>query len=116
MYNLIHPDQAETTLVEIFEALSTCCPSPLQHVSSAEWVQEVANKGQHKVKMTTPMLEEQLSRFEILWGGGSSGHMALFRTENVRRALAGCPEVLEVKSVAELVKPYYPHWVDMAKS
>lgn len=115
-YNLVHPDQAETTLVETFEALSACCTSPLQHVSSAEWVQEVASKGQHKVKMSPPMLEEQLSQFEILWGGGSPGHMVLFRTENVRRALAGCPEVLEVKSVAELVKTYYPHWVDMANS
>lgn len=35
-YNLVHADQVEKTLVEASKALSACCSSPLQHVSSAE--------------------------------------------------------------------------------
>lgn len=39
----------------------------------------------------------------------------MYRTENVRRALADCPEILEVKSMAELVRTYHPQWVNLTK-
>ena len=88
----------------MFEIVSVCCSSPLRCVAPSKWIEEIASKGQHKVKLSTPFLDEQLSQHDVWWGGGNPGHMAMYRTENVRRALADCPEILVVKSVAELVR------------
>lgn len=116
VYNLAHPKQAESiTMAEAFEIVSACCSSPLRCVAPSKWIEEVSSKGQHKVKLSTSFLDEQLSQHDVWWGGGSPGHMAMYRTENVRRALADCPEILEVKSMAELVRTYHPQWVNLTK-
>jgi thioester reductase-like protein len=107
-FNVVSPHDETITLGDTFKIISDCCSTPLREVSSAEWLQLLREGGKRGMKLATPMLQERLAD-SLIWWDTSSG-MSTYETTNLRKALAKSPEILNVKSVPDLLRTYYDHW------
>ncbi|KAF7180982.1 hypothetical protein CNMCM7691_000111 [Aspergillus felis] len=109
-YNLVRPDQAQSvTWEETFEIVNENCTVPLQRVSPSQWIDIFAEHGDEREKAGVSILKDRLDKNSVWWGL-DKGTMALFETSNIRRALSQFPEILEVPSVADLIKTYLAVW------
>ncbi|GFF30084.1 lovastatin nonaketide synthase [Aspergillus udagawae] len=109
-FNLVRPDQAQTvTWEETFEILSQNCTMPLRRVSPSQWIDIFAEHGNEREKAGVSVLKDKLGG-NLVWWALDEGTMALYETSNMRRALSHFPEILEVPSVADLIKTYLPLW------
>jgi thioester reductase-like protein len=109
-FNLVRPDQAQTvTWEETFEILSQNCTMPLRRVSPSQWIDIFAEQGNEREKAGVSLLKDKLGG-NLVWWALDEGTMALYETSNMRRALSHFPEILEVPSVADLIKTYLPLW------
>ncbi|GFF60843.1 lovastatin nonaketide synthase [Aspergillus udagawae] len=111
-YNLVRPDQAQSvTWEETFEILNENCTVPLRRVSPSQWIDIFAEHGNEREKAGVSILKDRLDKNSVWWGV-DKGTMALYETSNMRRALAQFPEILEVPSMADLLKAYLPRWTN----
>ncbi|GIC87841.1 type I iterative polyketide synthase [Aspergillus udagawae] len=109
-FNLVRPDQEQTvTWEETFEILSQNCTMPLRRVSPSQWIDIFAEHGNEREKAGVSLLKDKLGG-NLVWWALDEGTMALYETSNMRRALSRFPEILEVPSVADLIKTYLPLW------
>ncbi|GFF25207.1 lovastatin nonaketide synthase [Aspergillus udagawae] len=109
-FNLVRPDQEQTvTWEETFEILSQNCTMPLRRVSPSQWIDIFAEHGNEREKAGVSLLKDKLGG-NLVWWALDEGTMALYETSNMRRALSHFPEILEVPSVADLIKTYLPLW------
>ncbi|KAF3389382.1 Compactin diketide synthase mokB [Penicillium rolfsii] len=107
-FNVVSYHDATITLRDTFKMISDCCPTPLREISSAEWLQLLREGGKKSMKIATPMLQERLADSLIFWD--SSSGMSTYETTNLRKALASSPEILNDKSMPDLLRTYYDHW------
>lgn len=119
-YNLVHPNPDASTIdllstFELINKLHCQDSSPMRGVPYAEWLKKVShsNEGQkNRLWPLMPMLEEKVfgdrTRWEMQQG------MPEFKTDNMRRALATCPELLQCPPIPSLVPIYLPYWIEAA--
>ncbi|PKX95178.1 putative polyketide synthase [Aspergillus novofumigatus IBT 16806] len=109
-FNLVRPDQTQTvTWEETFEILNQSCTVPLRRVSPEQWIDIFAEHGNEREKAWISILKERLDG-NLVWWAVDKGTMAFYETSNMRRALSRFPEILEVPSMAALIKTYLSVW------
>ncbi|KAL9627021.1 MAG: hypothetical protein Q9164_007729, partial [Protoblastenia rupestris] len=98
-YNLVHVDP--TTSIDLptsFEIINKIgLKTPMRGIAYSEWLNNVLKASNDPLRPLAPMLEEKVlgnrTRWEMQQG------MPVFGTENLRRALATCPKLLQPPSI-----------------
>jgi L-tyrosine reductase len=113
-YNLVHLDP--TTLFDLptlFEMINNMgLKKAMRGIAYSEWLNNISKASDDPLRPLAPMLEEKVmgnrTRWEMQQG------MPVFGTENSRRALATCPELLQSPSIAALFEVCMPNWLRAA--
>ncbi|KAI9698122.1 MAG: hypothetical protein M1836_004124 [Candelina mexicana] len=113
-FNLVHPDSnALFDLPNTFELINELgLKKPMRAVAYSEWLQNLSEASDDPLQPLTPMLEEKVQGDRTRWE--MQQDMPIFGTENLRRALAACPELLQSPSISSLFKVCMPNWLRAA--
>ncbi|KAK6826532.1 hypothetical protein RU639_005411 [Aspergillus parasiticus] len=108
-FNITQPDQDKViTLGEVYTILNNYSPTPLVCVPTAEFIKRLTKKRDSLIQVSSSILAERLAGHRIWWDDWE--YMAAYGTENLRRAMADHPDIIELKPVPELLKVYYNFW------
>ncbi|KAE8356836.1 hypothetical protein BDV28DRAFT_41348 [Aspergillus coremiiformis] len=108
-FNITQPDQDKVmTFAGIFDILSEYSPSPMRCISTVDFIQQYTKKGDSQVKVSAPVVAERLSVHKIWWDDWD--YMAVYSTENLQRAMANNPDIIQLRPTHELLKVYYNYW------
>ncbi|PYI32029.1 putative NRPS-like enzyme [Aspergillus indologenus CBS 114.80] len=110
-YNVVHPTAGSgVELSTIFTLLNQVRgKTSLRPVPYSEWVGVLSQTHESPLRSLLPLLEEKVWEGRSLWEMQQG--MPEFGTENLCRALAAAPQLLECPSPASLVVRYSPHWL-----
>ncbi|KAE8368107.1 hypothetical protein BDV27DRAFT_154279 [Aspergillus caelatus] len=108
-FNITQPDQDKVlTLGQVYNILSEYSPTPLISIPTAEWMKKFTKKRDSQIQVSSSILAERLADHRIWWDDWE--YMAAYGTENLRRAMADHPDIIDLKPVPELLKVYYDFW------
>ncbi|KAH8432819.1 uncharacterized protein LDX57_010448 [Aspergillus melleus] len=109
-FNVVLPGEGQKiTLKDIFDLLSQICPSPLRSMSFPEWAELYMKGGDTNIKVVGPVLVDRLAGYRLWWD--EMDHISPYSTVNLHHALSEHPEILQLKSMRELLKTYYEYWM-----
>ncbi|RAH65256.1 acetyl-CoA synthetase-like protein [Aspergillus aculeatinus CBS 121060] len=110
-YNVVHPTTGSSVeLSTIFTLLNQVRgKTPLRAVPCSEWVGILSQTRESPLQSLLPLLEEKVWEGRSIWE--MQQWMPEFGTENLCRALADAPQLLECPSPTSLVVRYSPHWL-----
>lgn len=109
-FNIVRLNQDDTVSWRgVFELLGQCSSRPLRCVSPSEWIQRLAEKGGTGIRGGASIVTDKVRENMIWWGVGDQD-MAVYETDNLRRALSGSPDLWEIPPVFKMLKTYYPLW------
>ncbi|KAK1148125.1 Type I Iterative Polyketide synthase (PKS) [Aspergillus melleus] len=113
-FNVVLPGEGQKiTLKDIFDLLSQICPSPLRSMSFPEWAELYMKGGDTNIKVVGPVLVDRLAGYRLWWD--EMDHISPYSTVNLHHALSEHPEVLQLKSMRDLLKTYYEYWMHEEK-
>ena len=113
-YNLVHPEPGATMeLQAIFDLINKLSPGSLMKgIPYADWVGTLSRASGDRLYPLLPMLEEKVLGNLTRWE--AQQNMAVFGTENLRRALVTAPALLHCPPMASLFQVYMPSWTQAA--
>jgi thioester reductase-like protein len=115
-YNLIHPNADENIdLSTTFEIIGQLTSPPLRCVQFADWVKLMSQAKGHRLSEIAPIVAERLAEGAIWWNGKQDA-VVLHGTENVHRALAQRPDILNCETMLGLLKKYFNSWSQLAEA
>lgn len=115
-YNLIHPDQDQNIdLSTTFHMLSQLASTPLRAVEISEWVELMSKAVGHRLSGIAPIIAERLTEGSIWWNN-KQDLMVIHGTENLHKALGDRPDLLNCKTMFELMETYFTQWSQISKS
>ncbi|EFE44178.1 polyketide synthase, putative [Trichophyton verrucosum HKI 0517] len=113
-YNVIQPDQEKLVdLPATFDMLRQCCPSPLRPVPYEDWLQSLAKFRAGRMSVFLPEMEDKEHERRDIWQNIHAGEHR-YGTDNLRRALAHRPEMLQLPSMDKLMKVWSAQWIKQA--
>lgn len=113
-YNVIQPDQEKLVdLLATFDMLRQCCPSPLRPVPYEDWLQSLAKFRAGRLSVFLPEMEDKEHERHDIWQNIHAGEHR-YSTDNLRRALAHRPDMLQLPSMDKLMKTWSAQWIKNA--
>ncbi|KAJ5380904.1 uncharacterized protein N7496_003332 [Penicillium cataractarum] len=115
-YNLIHPDQDQNIdLSTTFHMLSQLASTPLRAVEISEWAELMSKAVGHRLSGIAPIIAERLTEGSIWWNNKQDS-MVIHGTENLHKALGDRPDLLNCKTMFELMETYFAQWSQISES
>ncbi|OAL66032.1 polyketide synthase [Trichophyton rubrum] len=113
-YNVIQPEQEKLVdLPATFDMLRQCCSSPLRPVPYEDWLQSLAKCRAGRMSAFLPEMEDKEFERHDIWQNIHAGEHR-YGTDNLRRALAHRPEMLQLPSMDKLMKIWSAQWIKQA--
>ena len=109
-YNLIHPDPDQNiSLSDTFSIVSQLTSPPLRGVPFSEWVGAISGAKAYPLSQIAPILASRETEYAF-WLDSKNEGMVAYGTENLHRALANRPDILECKGMSSLLELYFQQW------
>ncbi|KAM5467173.1 Type I Iterative PKS [Microsporum ferrugineum] len=113
-YNVVQPDQkAVVDFPATFDMLSQSCPFPLRPIPYDDWVQSLAEFEAAGMDVFLTTMQERDNERHSFWGF-IQAEAHTYGTDNLRQALSHRPEILQLPTIAQLMKTWSVQWIQGA--
>jgi thioester reductase-like protein len=110
-YNLMHPDPDQNiSLSRTFDMIGKVSSSELRSVSISQWLELILDTNiVSSITSMVPIITDRLSE-GLVWWDNEKADMTAYGTENLRKALADRPDLLQCKEMSDLLEVYFKQW------
>ncbi|EEQ34967.1 Fum1p [Microsporum canis CBS 113480] len=113
-YNVVQPDQkAVVDFPATFDMLSQSCPFPLRPIPYDDWVQSLAKFETAGMDAFLTTMQQRDNERHSFWGN-IQAEAHTYGTDNLRQALSHRPEILQLPTMAQLMKKWSIQWIQGA--